>query len=423
MLKKLRRRFTAMLMLIVGAMLTFFYLVVVSFMMITLTLNMRSSLREFASDEYVNLYPDITADNDFDVSQVFPTYSEGVCVVRVNSDGSYYKLNIGQARMKNEVLSVVIKDALAADYAFGLLPSQMLFFFKNPTGNSTRIAFANASQYASYLVQLLVRGAVLCAFALVIIYIVSRFLARIFIRPVEKAWSQQQNFIADASHELKTPLTVILANLNILQEHRFDTVDNQYKWVESTQVEANHMKELVDKMLILAKSDNMKNNQMYSDVDMSEIATRFCLQFEPLAFENGVILNTDIDDGIVIKGDQTSLNQIIHILIDNAVKYAGENGEVYFSLKKKSNGCTLSTRNPGVTIPNEDIPHLFERFYRSDKAHTAGKGYGLGLAICKNLAELHNAQISVLSDEHNGTVFTVNFYDGKKKIKGRHHKK
>ena len=139
----------------------------------------------------------------------------------------------------------------------------------------------------------------------------SRFMARIFIRPVEKAWSQQQNFIADASHELKTPLTVILANTNILQEHKADTINNQYKWIESTQVEANHMKELVDKMLILAKSDNMKVNNMFSDVDMSELATRLCLQFEPIAFENGGYAKPadggqNINDGEIGKETQAS---------------------------------------------------------------------------------------------------------------------
>lgn len=417
MLKKLRKRFTSMLMLIVGAVLIVFYLVVVALMMITLTLNMRSSLHDFASEEYVSLYPDITADAEYDSTHVFPLYSEGVCVVRVSGDGTYTKLNIGQARMKSEVLSDVVKDVMSTDYTFGLLPSEMLFFYKNSSIDGTRIAFANASQYASYLGRMLIRGGVMCILAIIVIYIMSRFMARIFIKPVEKAWSQQQNFIADASHELKTPLTVILANTNILQEHKNDTIEAQYKWLESTQVEATHMKELVDKMLILAKSDNMKVNNMYSDVDMSELATRLYLQFEPIAFENGVILNTDIDKNIVIHGDQTSLNQIMHILIDNSVKYAGDSGEIFFSLKRKSGGCILSTRNPGVTIPQEDIPHLFERFYRSGKAHTAGKGYGLGLAICKNLAELHNAQISVLSDEHNGTVFTVSFPDGKKKIK------
>ena len=419
MLKKLRRRFTSLLMLIIGAVLTVFYLVVVGLLMVTITLNMRSSLHDFVSEEYVELHHDITDEKEYDGTRVFPLYSEEVCVVKVNQDGTFEKLNIGQARMKSDVLSVVVDEAMAMDNTFGLLPPQMLFFYKNSTFDGTKIAFANASQYASYLGSLLVRGAVMCVLAIMVLYIMSRFMARIFIRPVEKAWIQQQNFIADASHELKTPLTVILANTNILQEHRDDTVDNQYKWVESTQVEATHMKELVDKMLILAKSDNMKANNMFSNVDASELATRLCLQFEPIAFENGVVLNTDIDSGVVICGDQTSLNQIMHILIDNAVKYAGDSGEIFFSLKRRPGGCVMSTRNPDVTVPQEDIPHLFERFYRSDKAHTAGKGYGLGLAICKNLVEIHDAQISVRSDEQNGTVFTVVFFDSKKKIRGK----
>ena len=109
-----------------------------------------------------------------------------------------------------------------------------------------------------------------------------------------------------------------------------------------------------------------------------------------------------------------ALNQIIHILLDNAVKYAGVGGEVTVSLKRRQNSVYLVTRNTGTPIPPEDLPHIFERFYRSDKARTAGGGYGLGLAICKNLAELHRAEITAASDETNGTVFTVRFKAGKK---------
>ena len=109
--------------------------------------------------------------------------------------------------------------------------------------------------------------------------------------------------------------------------------------------------------------------------------------------------------------------QIIHILLDNAIKYSGIGGEVNlclkqrysYSFKGRSNYIYLSTRNTGTPIPEEDIPHIFERFYRSDKARTSGNGYGLGLSICKNLAQLHNADINVVSNEKIGTIFTVKF--------------
>ena len=423
MLKKLRRRFTTLLMLIIGAILVSFYFTVVCILMITITVNMRASLHEFTADDYVAQYADLSSDEEIENSMVFPLYADGVCVVNVKIDGSYEKLDIGHARVQDDVLDEVVKRVNDGDTTFGLIAEQMMFYYKNPTLNGTRIAFANASQYAKYLGQILFRGALMCVIAIVVIYIVSRFMSKIFIRPVEKAWEQQQNFIADASHELKTPLTVILANTNILELHRQSTIDEEYKWLESTQEEATHMKELVDKMLLLAKSDNMRPDNMFSSVDMSELATRLCLQFEPVAFERGAILNSDIDKDVYVYGDQTSLNQIIHILIDNSVKYAGESGEVFFSLKHISGGCRLETRNPGVLIPEEDIPHLFERFYRSDKAHTAGNGYGLGLAICKNLVEMHDAVINVQSDEKSGTVFTVDFANEKKKFKGIGHGK
>ena len=119
-----------------------------------------------------------------------------------------------------------------------------------------------------------------------------------------------------------------------------------------------------------------------------------------------------------MKGDAVALNQIVHILLDNAVKYAGVGGEAVLTLKKRrayhlkrfiGYDIYLSAKNTGTPIPQEDMPYIFERFYRSDKARTAGGGYGLGLSICKNLASLHGADITVSSDEVNGTLFTVRF--------------
>ena len=150
-------------------------------------------------------------------------------------------------------------------------------------------------------------------------------------------------------------------------------------------------------------------------MEFSDLAMRLALQFEPVAFEKGVLIETNIEDGIRIEGDQTALNQIVHILLDNAVKYAGIGGKVELTLKRKQKYVYLSTRNTGAPIPPEDLPHVFERFYRSDKARTSGNGYGLGLAICKNLADLHKAEIGVTSDETDGTVFTVRFRCDRKK--------
>ena len=415
MLKKLRRRFVAISMSIVGAVLISFYLISCTVIFVSLTADMRSVLQNFSSSSSMTALPEIGITDEKD--SILTLHSGNVCVVDVKEMGSITILDFSRANMDEAILSRAVAYVLKSEYDFGLIGDLNLFYNQTEYAFGSRIAFSDSTQYFSYLKTILIDGAFLIIISSLFLWVIMRFLAKVSLKPVEKAWEQQKNFIADASHELKTPLTVILTNSGILRAHPENTVNEQMQWVDSTYEEATYMKELVDKLLLLAKTDNTSRKNMFAPVDMSELSMQLALQYEPVAFENGIILNTDIDKNIFINGDQVALNQIIHILLDNAIKYSGENGEVTLSLKKRhsyslrrdTGYVLLTTRNTGAPIPEEDIPHLFERFYRSDKARTSGSGYGLGLAICKNLAGLHNADISVTSDAEHGTVFTVKF--------------
>jgi signal transduction histidine kinase len=248
--------------------------------------------------------------------------------------------------------------------------------------------------------------------ALFILLLISVLLSKIVLRPVEKAWVQQQQFVADASHELKTPLTVILANNDILMSpgHVNDTVIDQKQWVESTQAEATHMKKLVDNLLFLARSDAAdaaSQKIICSDVSWSDTVMDIYLQFEPVAFENGVTIDADIERDTKVNGDPTQLRQLAHILIDNAIKYAGDNGRIFVKVASKGSVVDFSVNNTGAPIPKADIGHIFERFYRADKARKQEGGYGLGLAIAKSIVEKHGGIITCKSNETDGTTFTA----------------
>lgn len=415
MLKKLRRRFVAISMSIICAVLIAVYLLSSAVFFVSITFDMRSVLQTFSDYDGLNYHPQIGNGNE-DTS-LFAFYSSNVCVVDVKDMGSVKVLDFSRANMDEAILSRAVSFALNSPNKFGHINELNLFYNRNDLAFGSRIAFADSTQYFSYLKMMLADGMILILAASGFLWFIMRLLATMCLRPVEKAWEQQKNFIADASHELKTPLTVILTNSGILKSHKEDTIERQIQWIDSTHEEATHMKDLVDKLLLLAKTDNMSRKNMFADVNLSELAMQLALQYEPVAFENGVFLETQIEKDIHLEGDSVALNQIIHILLDNAVKYAQKNTEIVLSLKKrhsyslrKDTGYIyLSTKNMGPPIPEEDIPHLFERFYRSDKARTSGSGYGLGLSICKNLAALHNADVTVTSDAVNGTVFTVKF--------------
>ncbi len=416
MLNKLRRRFVAISMSIISIVLAFFYIVSAVVFFLTITVDMRSVLHTFSATPETVLYPQIGTNNSQD--SLFALHAGNVCVVEVKDMGNIAILEFSRANMDEEIVARAVSYALDTEYEFGHIYELNLFYSKHSFLNDTRIAFADSSQYFQYLKIILVDGAIFMLLSSLFLWAVMRFLAKMCLKPVERAWEQQKNFIADASHELKTPLTVILTNNGILQSHKDETVESQLQWVNSTGEEANHMKELVEKLLLLAKTDNMSRTNQFEQVNLSDLAMQSALQFEPVAFENGVNLVTDVEKNIAIEGDAVALNQIIHILLDNAVKYSGIGGEAVLTLKKRrayhlkrfiGYDIYLSAKNTGAPIPEEDIPHIFDRFYRSDKARTTGGGYGLGLSICKNLAALHGADIDVTSDVENGTVFTVRF--------------
>ena len=244
--------------------------------------------------------------------------------------------------------------------------------------------------------------------ALVAFFVLSLFLSRWALGPVQRAWNQQQQFIADASHELKTPLTVIMANNSILMSKPEATVAEQMQWVESTQTEAKLMQGLVNDMLYLARSEGDEQELVLEQVDLSDLARGASLQFEAVAFEQGIVLDDDIADGIQVRGNADQLGRLIAILVDNACKYCGDGGEVKILLDQAGGKARIRVHNTGAPIDPEDLPHLFDRFYRADKARTRGKGgFGLGLSIAYNIVTAHRGTIEAASTAADGTTFTV----------------
>lgn len=334
----------------------------------------------------------------------------------LDGDGTVTALHFRDGvEVSDEMLEQAVSQALDQDAPGGVLSKLNLRYLTDRSADGTiRIAFADRGWERENLNSLLLSSLLVGAGALLGFFLISLLLSKIATRPVERAWEQQRQFVADASHELKTPLTVILANSGILLAHRDDTVARQAKWVEYIREEAQRMKGLVEDMLFLAKSDAARSAAPRRNVDMSEAAESCLLPFESVAFEQGVSLECDIQPGLTVSGDEGQLRRLVLILLDNACKYAPEGGTVELRLCRVQDRVRLTVHNTGAPIPAEHLPHLFERFYRSDSARTreAG-GYGLGLAIAKSIADSHRGRISVTSAASAGTTFTVLLPPGK----------
>ncbi len=335
-----------------------------------------------------------------------PVEISSYVLVTVNESGSVTSKTESNATMDDETLEKCIPEATADRGFEGELSEYGLLFVKRTDMNGTTIIFADNSSIYSSLRGTALISLALFAGSMVVLFLISLVLSGFAVKPVKKAWEQQKQFVADASHELKTPLTVILANNNIMSSHPDSTVSEERQWLESTQEEATHMKKLIDQMLFLAKSDAGASQMQQIDVDLSEITEGTALNFEPVAFEKEIDISAEISPGIIVKGNPTELNQLVHILTDNAVKYADRQTTVTIELKKKGDNAEFSVNNRGNVISKEDIQHIFDRFYRAEKSRTT-KGYGLGLSIAQRIVEGMNGKLSVTSDEENGTTFTA----------------
>lgn len=232
---------------------------------------------------------------------------------------------------------------------------------------------------------------------LIVFFFISHILASWAIKPIEKAWNRQKQFIADASHELKTPLTVISANTDVVLSTPNETIKNQERWLQHIKSETTRMSKLVNELLYIAKSDANEIKMEMSDFDISNTVSSVCLMFESLIFEADRSLVSDITSKIIYFGDEDRIKQLVTILLDNALKYSLKNTEISLSLSKNNQGkIRLCLSNKCEPLTDENISKLFDRFYRVDKSRNSSTGgNGLGLNIAQTITEAHKGNISV----------------------------
>ncbi len=226
------------------------------------------------------------------------------------------------------------------------------------------------------------------------------------MQPVEEAIVKQRDLIANASHELKTPLTIINTNLELVKsEHTLS--DEQAECISAIDAQLERMQGLIQNMLELSKLENAELEK--TPLDFSKVVDGACLSFEVMCFEKNVTLITDVQPNVTVEGEQASLERLVVILLDNAVKYCSENGKIGCRLSADNKKMTLSVMNTGDTISKEDAKHVFDRFYRTDGARQKkdNQSYGLGLAIASATVKAHGGSISCHGVENKGTVFDV----------------
>ena len=316
---------------------------------------------------------------------------DGTYVATVTA-GTYANLN------NTEELQDILTDCLSQNQAEGVVREYGLRYLRqdNRLFGYKNIAFVDMSMEQATLQKMMYSYLQIALAALLLLLGVSVVLSRWATRPVEKAWRQQRQFLSDASHELKTPRTVILSNAEMLQSAPL--ADKPARWADNIRSEAGRMKSLVEEMLTLARADNMVRTAVMAEVSLTDVAGDCALAFEPVAFEAGKPLTYDIAPDITVEGDAVKLRQLIGVLLDNAIKYGAAGGTITLSVQKTGSSARLTVANPGEPIPAQQLSRLFERFYRADASRGEQSGFGLGLPIASTIAAEHKGTLKAESD-------------------------
>ncbi len=281
------------------------------------------------------------------------------------------------------------------------------FKFKSGEDGELNICAVEISREKSMLSNLIITFIYVGVLALFIIFLISLYFANRAIKPVSEAWEKQNRFIADASHELKTPLTVINTNADVLLSHSDSTIGEEKKWIYYIKDEAQRMTRLTNDLLLLARLDNGNNEMQKTEFSLSETVETVILTMEAVLYENNLKFTSDIAGGIKICGNPDSIKQLVMILMDNAVKYTPKGGTIGIVLKKKEGKSVLTVSNTGQPLPHEERKRIFDRFYRADESRTRSSGgYGLGLAIAYSICRSHGGHISAESADGKN-IFTV----------------
>lgn len=279
---------------------------------------------------------------------------------------------------------------------------------KRSFGDSSKIVLLNISSEESLKIKLIKIFILAGSLSLVFLLIISIYLTNKSIEPIKDTFNRQKQFVADASHELKTPLTIIKTNTSLLLSNPEDSIKNQSKWIKYIETQSDRMSELVNEMLSLAKLDVEENKLMLSSINLSNIMESMLLTFDAVIFENRITLDTNINKNIMINANEESIKKLFSILMDNAIKYTNKEGSISVNLVTDKSKAKLIIRNTGDGIPKDKLNQIFERFYRVDDSRDRETGgYGLGLSIAKSIVTQHKGKIYASSNLNKDATFTV----------------
>lgn len=394
MIKKLRIKFVCINMTIVTIMLFIIFGTVLKFTKINLEKESLRMMQSVAMDPIQLASP---IKGDAKIRLPYFTLQLGSDGEIQAYGGSYYDLT------NRDLLEELI--SLSSNQKTGVLSDYHLRYIRVVTPTAQRIVFADMTSELNTIDHLIQNCLFIGMFSFLIFLIISILLAQWAVKPVETAWEQQRRFVADASHELKTPLTVILSNAQMLAGND-DDPQLRERLTGNILTVSEQMKDLVSKLLNAARVDHGLSEIQFSDFNLSDAVSDSLLPFDSVFYERELKLTSSIDDNIYIRGSRQHIVQVVDILLDNAQKYSITGGRVCVTLRSNhKRKCIMAVSNEGNTMTAQELKQIFKRFYRADSARERTGSYGLGLSIAEEIVKAHHGKIWAESKDGINTFF------------------
>jgi len=395
MIKRLRIKFVCINMTIVAIMLCVIFGMVLRFTKMNLEKESLGMLQTVALNP---LQLGVPGKGDSGVRLPYFALQIGSGGELLASGGGYYDLT--DQGMLNELIS------RSSSQKTGVLLDYHLRFLRVVTPMTQCIIFADMSSEINTMNNLLQNCLLIGGASFLIFLVISILLSCWATKPVSVAWEQQRKFVADASHELKTPLTVILSNAQMLSGNGEDAKLRERLTANILTV-SEQLRDLVEKLLASARVDSGIERLQFADLDLSELVSNALLPFDSIFYERELELTADIQEDVWVRGSRTHLIQLVNILLDNAQKYSSTHGGTCVTLRRRSKrDCLLMVENEGEAMSPQEIKHIFKRFYRADDARERTGSYGLGLSIAEAIVKAHRGKI--WAESKNGhNIFSI----------------
>ena len=384
MLKRLRIKFVCIMMSIVTIMICVIFGLILNFTEKNLEAQSIQMMQAIAAEPFHMGRPNELPD---EIRLPFFSLQIGPRGELTAVGGGYYDLS------DQDFLSELVEITSQTDEQSGVISEFNLRYFRASVPKGQRLIFSDISSEINTMTGLIRTCGMIGILSFLVFLGISLLVARWAVKPVERAWEQQRQFVADASHELKTPLTVITTNAELLQDPACGE-EERAVFSQNILTVSGQMRGLTESLLNLARVDNGTSNMEFADLDLSQIVVGAGLPFEAVFFEKGLAFETEVDPGIRIRGSESHMRQVVEILLDNARKYSHANTEVMLKLHRNSrNSCLLTVTNRGDVISPQDLQNIFKRFYRVDSARSMNQSYGLGLSIAQTIVCDHKGKI------------------------------